>query len=321
MTSRDVRLGGAKRQNITFLGLSDHSAQFHHTDRSTHDLSQHARMLDLAAANMICGSACVEPKVVWVTCEGSGDWFDKSDERRLMEVAWERVDKDTQSMDQYVEILGGAREGSTTNSNSQRAFQITTLLKEFRRYQNAMRVQSISSGGVESMTGIVMDMIESYREFRNMNDPKVTQANPGRDPFVEHDDRIRRLVRILRRLPITRNHFCRTAGCILRYSLCLQEGSACTTRRLNQIQSEMMRSKSAWSRFMESNYTQIVSDVQQVFDTEHSIYVYDWTYFALRALDDEQNEQPIQNAVAVPGSTVEDDRTRGSQSAYPLTGR
>ena len=72
---------------------------------------------------------------------------------------------------------------------------------------------------------------------------------------------------------------------------------------------------------MESNYTQIVSDVQQVFDTEHSIYVYDWTYFALRALDDEQNEQPIQNAVAVPGSTVEDDRTRGSQSAYPLTGR
>jgi len=278
-------------------------------------------MLDLAAATMICGSACVEPKVVWVTCEGSGDWFDKSDERRLMEVAWERVDKDTQSMDQYVEILGGAREGSTTNSNSQRAFQITTLLKEFRRYQNAMRVQSISSGGVESMTGIVMDMIESYREFRNMNDPKVTQANPGRDPFVEHDDRIRRLVRILRRLPITRNHFCRTAGCILRYSLCLQEGSACTTRRLNQIQSEMMRSKSAWSRFMESNYTQIVSDVQQVFDTEHSIYVYDWTYFALRALDDEQNEQQIENAVAVPGSTVEDDRTRGSQSAYPLTGR
>lgn len=323
MTSKDVypvQLG-SNRLNIAHLGfgqrttIHQHSAQI---DDAT--LSQHARMLDQECANMIAGSANIQPKVVWVTCEGSGDWFDKADERRLMEVAWDRVDKDTQSMNQYVELLGGARQGSTTNSYSQRVSQITDLLKEFRRFQNAMRVQSISPGAVESMTGIVMDLLDSYRELSMMNDPKVTQANPGRDSFIEHDDKIRRMVRILRRLPITRNHFCRTAGCILRYGLCLQEGSACTTRRLNQIQSDMIRSKSAWSQFMSSNAKQIISDIKQVYDIDRSIYVYDWTYYKLRELDNDQHEKPVR-ADPFPGSTVNDDRTRGSQSAYPLTGR
>lgn len=277
-------------------------------------LAQHARMLDKQASNAVAGSACVAPATVWVTLEGGGDWFDKKDENRLMAVAWDTLEKDNNINTSMLERTGDSDTGRSASAEKVRLAYISSILKQYRRQQLSMRVQSLSASADECMSGLVMDMIHDYNEFRDMQDPKITQRNPTRDPLIEHDDKIRRLVRILRRLPVCRNNFCRTAGCILRYNLCLMEGSACTTKRLQQIQREMMFSQRAWSRFMVANFDEIYSDVRKVYNVEDSIYVYDWAIVEMRRLDSDQFNLLPEAVLVDPESNGADNAGR---NAYP----
>jgi hypothetical protein len=252
-------------------------------------VSQKSRRLDKSAATLIAGSAGVVDAVVWVTCEGGGDWFDKSDERRLMTIAWDGViDKSNQLMDNVVDKMSMNDSGVQRSSNQKvRLDHITSVLKEFRNAQRGMRVQSFSSGAEESMVGMVIDMLDTYREFHDMSEPHP-KTYVGREPAMPYDDKIRRLSRMLRRIPVTRNHFSRTAGCILRYNLCLQEGSACTTRRLNQIQSDMIRSKAAWYRHVCANLDEIFVDINSIFMDDTNEYVFDWASHEMNKIDSEQ---------------------------------
>jgi hypothetical protein len=311
MTSRDVAPKKQKLANpaMGFLGLradtripADVPNQVNHSNQES--LKQHARMADRKAASIISGAACVDPKMVWVTLEGGGDWFDKKDETRLMAVAWDTLEKD-ENLGESVMQRTGDSSGRAADRDANRLEHITAVLKQYRRQQLSMHVQSISPAAEECMAGLVMDLMVYYTRFNDMKDPKITQKNQERNPLIEHEDKIRRIARILRRLPVARNQFCRTAGCILAYKLCLQEGSACTTRRLNQVQLDMFRSKASWVRFMNDNFEEIFSDVNSVFDVEDSIYIYDWTTVEMCKLDTDQFGVIAATAVPVDADTVE----------------
>lgn len=254
------------------------------------NLSQLGRMEDKQAAKLIAGAAGIDETVVWVICEGGSAWFDKSDERRLMAYAWENViEKENQVMDQMVDSLSVNSAMPRPKNQRTRLNVITETLKEFRQTQLSMRVESFAPAAEECMVGLVMGLCDEHDLFDNL--PETTRDDESandKNPIVHHDDKIRRLSRMLRRLPVTRNQFCRTTGCVLRYSLCLQEGSAVTTRRLNQIQSDMIRSKGALLRYVYTHYEEIIQTVNRFYHDDKNMYVFDWASHEMQKIDSEQ---------------------------------
>jgi hypothetical protein len=323
MTSRDVDPPKRKRVNLqqpamVNLGLRPNTEIPFGTDPMDKPaeqgvLKQHARMADRKAALMISGAACVDPKMVWVTLEGGGSWFDKKDETRLMTVAWDTLEKDDNLGESMIQRTGG--DSGRVDRNATRLEHITAVLKQYRRQQLSMHVQSISPAAEECMSGLVIDLVERNTQLSDMADPVITQTNPHRDPLVEHDDKIRRITRIMRRLPVCRNHFCRVAGCILAYKLCLQEGSACTTRRLNQVQLDMRIGKLEWLRYVNAHFDEMFDDISSVYNKDQSIYVYDWATAEMRRLDSDQFEVVQGERVQGPVDSDAEER-RGGQDAF-----
>jgi hypothetical protein len=291
--TRICRIKNSQHINIIMAAV----VQAFPVDRAPSDkLAQLGRLEDKTAAKLIAGAAGVAEAVVWVTCEGGGAWFDKSDERRLMSFAWDGViEKEINPMMDTVIDRMSVNDSVPRPSNQQpRLKLITETLKEFRQAQLSMRVESFSPSAEESMVGLVMGLCEDHGLFANLSE---TDRDLNNDPTQHHDDKTRRLVRMLRRLPITRNQFCRTAGCVLRYSLCLQEGSAVTTRRLNQIQSDMIRSKSTLVRYFMAHYDEISVVIAKHYTDRDSMYVFDWASHEMHKIDNEQfpvaNEKQI----------------------------
>jgi hypothetical protein len=94
--------------------------------------------------------------------------------------------------------------------------------------------------------------------------------------------------RMLRRLPFTRNEFCRVAGVVLRYNISLQDGTALSTRRLNQIQLDMRRAVDVWTQFIERNLARVVYELTEFWVEHNHFYVFDWSTHRLKILDSEQ---------------------------------
>lgn len=250
-------------------------------------LKQQTRIEDKIAAKLIAGAAGVGEAIVWVVCEGGGAWFDKSDERRLMAFAWDGViEKENQMMDSVIDRLSVNESVKRPSNQGSRLKLITDTLKEFRQTQLRMRVSSFSPSAEESMIGLVMIMCDDYEMFDSV--PAVQRKTHDLSETTQHDDKIRRLSRMFRRMPITRNQFCRTAGCMLRYTLCLQEGSAVTTRRLNQIQSDMARSKQAFLRYCMAHADEIEQTIHKSYNKETDLFVFDWLTYELQKIDSEQ---------------------------------
>jgi hypothetical protein len=249
-------------------------------------LLQLGRMEDKTAAKLIAGAAGIAEAVVWVVCEGGGGWFDKSDERRLMAFAWDGViEKENVMFDSWIDKMSANEAVSRPQNQRSRLNLITETLKEFRQTQMRMRVESFSPSAEESMVGLVVIMCDDYGLFEHLGE---IDRQDDLNPAMQHDDKIRRLSRMLRRIPVTRNQFCRTAGCILQYKLCLQEGSAVTTRRLNQIQSDMIRSKANFLRYCEAHHDEIMQIMAKYYNNTGHMYVFDWCSYALQKIDSEQ---------------------------------
>jgi hypothetical protein len=268
-------------------------------------LKQQTRIEDKMAAKLIAGSAGVAESIVWVVCEGGGAWFDKSDERRLMAFAWDGViEKENQMMDSVIDRLSVNESVKRPSNQGARLTLITDTLKEFRQTQLRMRVSSFSPSAEDSMVGLIMIMCDDYDLFPNV--PAVMRKEYDSSETTQHDDKVRRLSRMFRRMPITRNQFCQTAGAMLRYTLCLQEGSAVTTRRLNQIQSDMARSKQGFLRYCMAHSDEIEHTLYGHYTNEKDVLVFDWLAYELQRIDSEQFVQiPEKDPKAQPKLTEE----------------
>jgi hypothetical protein len=194
-------------------------------------ISQEARLADKDAAFLTAGAAGLETikGVVWVDCNMEAEWFDKNDEKKLMSVAWNDVIGDNNAtIKGHLAMLQG-----DVNVNGVKPFggvdkvrldHIEQVLKSFRKKQLSMKIFSLSPSTEAAMSGIVIDLLNDYeQDFSEFTDTAELR-NKGRSSVFEHDDRTRRISRMFRRLPLTRNEFCRVAGVVLRYNLSLQDG-------------------------------------------------------------------------------------------------
>jgi hypothetical protein len=252
-------------------------------------VAQEARMLDKSAAMLIAGAACLSVRGnVWVDCNMESEWFDSSDEKNLMKFAWNEVigNDNTATQDSLDRMSAGGRSELAGDADP-RLKHITTVLKSFRKTQLTMQLYSLSPGAEAALAGLVIDAFEEFPEFSAFGDASESKVFP-RSIVSEHDDRVRRMARVLRRLPLTRNEFCRVAGNILRYNISLQEGCAISTRRLNQIQSDMRIAVGVWMQFLGSNMNRISTHLKGIWDDSDNFYVFDWTTHRLKILDSEQ---------------------------------
>ena len=262
-------------------------------DHIKHDVLtavQNARLLDKSAATLIAGAAGVNMRgVVWVDCNMETEWFDKFDERKLMSIAWDGViQKDNMLMDEMESRVVGTNPNGPTNSGQQvRLKHITSILQEFRKQQLKMQLHSLSPTSEAAMSGVVLDTIAEFTQLTQLKDPK-TITYSDRSSIDDADDRVRRLVRMFRRLPFTRNEFCRVSAHTLRYNLALQDGVALSTRRINQIQTDMLRTRISWFRFLDDNFSAVMKELRNFWDARNNQYVFDWTSHRMKMLDSQQ---------------------------------
>jgi hypothetical protein len=252
-------------------------------------LAQESRMLDKSAAMLIAGAGCLSIRGnVWVDCNMESEWFDSSDEKNLMKFAWSDViGKDTATFQDTFQRLSGEGQSKLADDQDWRLAYITKVLKSFRKTQLTMQLYSLSPGTEAVLSALVLDAIEEFPQLSVFGDTHESMERT-RTIVSEHDDRVRRLSRILRRTPFTRNEFCRVAGNNLRYQISLQEGVAISTRRLNQIQLDMRNADGIWKQFLYNNIQRILDEVRHCWDNPESFYVFDWTTHRMKILDSEQ---------------------------------
>ena len=252
-------------------------------------LAQESRMLDKSAAMLIAGAACVSVRGnVWVDCNMESEWFDSSDEKNLMRFAWaDVIGKDTATSAENFARMSGNTPAQLADDHDPRLTYITTVLKSFRKTQLTMQLYSLSPGAEASLSTLVIDAMEQCPQLSAFGDSSESR-HEDRSTVSEHDDKIRRMARILRRIPFTRNEFCRVAGNMLRYNISLQEGVAISTRRLNQIQVDMRHAVGVWLQFLNGNIERILHEVMHCYYNDESFYVFDWTTHRLKILDSEQ---------------------------------
>ena len=253
------------------------------------ELAQESRMLDKSAAMLIAGAACVSVRGnVWVDCNMESEWFDSSDEKNLMRFAWSDViGKDTATSAENFARLSGNSLSQLADDHDPRLTYITRVLKSFRKTQLTMQLYSLSPGTEAALSTLVIDAMNQFPSLSAFGDSDALRYKI-RSTVSEHDDKIRRMARILRRIPFTRNEFCRVAGNTLRYNISLQEGVAISTRRLNQIQVDMRHAVGVWLQFLNENIDRILYEVMHCWNNDESFYVFDWTTHRLKILDSEQ---------------------------------
>ena len=267
-------------------------------------VAQESRLLDKSAAMLISGAAGLPMRgVVWVDCNMETEWFDKNDEKKLMAVAWNDViggdNKTIKGVEQLVHTdLGQNCPDGIVDAH--RIKNIERVLKTFRKSQLSMQLFSLSPSTEAVLSGIVIDLLDTFEsELSGFTDTEQMMFET-RSSVFEHDDRVRRMSRIFRRLPLTRNEFCRVAGTVLRYNISLQEGVALSTRRLNQIQFDMRNAVNNWTQFVERNITKIVHELKVFWADDLSFYIFNWSTHRLKILDSEQyNLVPAKHGASV----------------------
>lgn len=255
-------------------------------------VSQEARLLDKSAAMLIAGSAGLPMRgVVWVDCNMETEWFDKNDEKKLMAVAWNDViGEGNRTIKGHLELVQNDLGTDCPDDilNPVRIKNIQKVLKSFRKSQLSMQLYSLSPSTEAVLSGLVIDMLDHFEgTFSGLEDTEELKQEV-RSSVFEHDDRTRRMSRMLRRLPFTRNEFCRVAGVVLRYNISLQDGTALSTRRLNQIQLDMRRAVDVWTQFLERNLARVVYELTEFWVEHNHFYVFDWSTHRLKILDSEQ---------------------------------
>ncbi|KAJ1464510.1 hypothetical protein T484DRAFT_1758040, partial [Baffinella frigidus] len=255
-------------------------------------VSQEARLLDKSAAMLIAGSAGLPMRgVVWVDCNMETEWFDKNDEKKLMAVAWNDViGEGNRTIKGHLELVQNDLGTDCPDDilNPVRIKNIQKVLKSFRKSQLSMQLYSLSPSTEAVLSGLVIDMLDHFGgTFSGLADTEELKQEV-RSSVFEHDDRTRRMSRMLRRLPFTRNEFCRVAGVVLRYNISLQDGTALSTRRLNQIQLDMRRAVDVWTQFLERNLARVVYELTEFWVEHNHFYVFDWSTHRLKILDSEQ---------------------------------
>ncbi|KAJ1464410.1 hypothetical protein T484DRAFT_1758115, partial [Baffinella frigidus] len=179
-------------------------------------VSQEARLLDKSAAMLIAGSAGLPMRgVVWVDCNMETEWFDKNDEKKLMAVAWNDViGEGNRTIKGHLELVQNDLGTDCPDDilNPVRIKNIQKVLKSFRKSQLSMQLYSLSPSTEAVLSGLVIDMLDHFEgTFSGLKDTEELKQEV-RSSVFEHDDRTRRMSRMLRRLPFTRNEFCRVAG-------------------------------------------------------------------------------------------------------------
>ena len=272
-----------------------------------HRISQESRLLDKSAAMLIAGAAGLPMRgVVWIDCNMETEWFDKNDEKKLMAVAWNDViGSDNTTIQGSLSLVRTdlGRNCPDDFVDKQRLKNIERVLKTFRKSQLSMQLFSLSPSTEAALSGIVMELLDRFEsDFSVLEDtPEVMVDN--RSSVFEHDDRTRRMCRMLRRLPFTRNEFCRVAGVVLRYNISLQDGVALSTRRLNQIQFDMRNAINNWTQFVERNMACILKELTEFWEDPHSFYIFDWSTHRLKILDSDQYDLVTTNH----GGSVEEE--------------
>ena len=85
---------------------------------------------------------------------------------------------------------------------------------------------------------------------------------------------------------------------------------ALSTRRINQIQTDMLRTKIAWFRFLDENFSEVFKELKTFWETRNSHYVFDWTSCRMKMLDSQQYDafNLISPTEQVTGGTFRNDR-------------
>jgi hypothetical protein len=270
---------------------------------------QQARGMDTKAAELVAGSAGLKPRgVIWVDCNMESEWFNKEDETKLMQLAWQTVeDQNKKAVDMENIVQNAPGTSLEVRQEYHARLKLTSnILKQYRMEQRRMKVFSLSPQVQAAMSGIVIDTIAQFSQLSDLEEPDRMRFK-DRAISDENDDRTRRLCRVFRRLPSTRNEFCRHTGIILLYTMALQEGSAMTTARLNKVLLNKNRSDLMWTNFVEQNIDEIMEDLEFVWngsslekdeDLSAEIYTFDWYTHMMRNLDASQNETwvpPLRN--------------------------
>jgi hypothetical protein len=252
---------------------------------------QQSRLLDKDAAVLIAGSAGLQLRVVWVDCNMEADWFDKNDGKKLMSVAWDEViGESNKTIRGHASMLHNdlGTDYPEDVLNPTRIKNIKRVLKSFRQSQLTMQLFSLSPSTEAAMSGVVIDTLDRFESAFSRLDDTAEMRTEIRSSVFEHDDRTRRMSRMFRRLPFTRNEFCRVVGIILRYNISMQDGIALSTRRLNQVQFDMRKAVESWMQFMDRNLDRIIKELTEFWTDYLHFYVFDWSTHRMKIIDSDQ---------------------------------
>lgn len=248
-----------------------------------------ARMLDHSAAVLIAGHAGM-PNInaVWVDCNPQRSWLDKNDERKLMNMAYEHVNKNAEWLERFTSVGGnpGNQPFALENTDMARAFVQTMQLYHAKFKQ----VVCLSPATEAAMQEIVMTILDNVVVITT----QITQNTHAED---DGDD-CKHLCMLLRRLPLTRGQFCKVVGRVLGYRNALQQGTAITARRLYQLEVEMRRSIMLWETWLQTNLRGVAAlvkkhdrgKIDEITGGKIDHFNYDWVYPALHRLNLIQQE-------------------------------
>ena len=279
---------------------------------------QEARMMDTRAAELVAGAAGLKMRgVIWVDCSMESEWFNKEDETKLMQLAWQTVEEQNQlSVEKEHALQTAPGTFNAVRQNYQSRLKTTSnILKQFRLEQRSMKVFSLSPQVQSAMSKIVIDTIAEVSQLQGLSDPKMSMYS-DRAISDENDDRTRRLCRVFRRLPLTRNEFCRFTGTVVLHNMSLQEGSAMTTYRLRQVKDGMQDNKIMWMMFVNANLDAIMREIRFVWDGtgfsktdefQKEMYTFDWYSHMMRKLDTVQNAVMLGPLIDNAAHRVEND--------------
>ena len=254
-----------------------------------------AKLLDHGAAILIAGHGGM-PNVnaVWVECNPQRTWLDKNDERKLMNMAYEHMNKNQEWMERFGSVSSDAANQPFAIDNTEAAKHFVKIMKTYHSKFVSNTVVCLSPSTEAAMQEIAMSLMEDVPEIVSSmeRNPDLIKRVVGVDDDEEgiHErDICKELCIMLRRIQMTRAQFCKVVGRVLGYRHALQQGTAITARRLYQLEVEMRRGILHWESWLQLNSTKVASEV-----IKYGMYLnrfnFDWVGNALQLLYMDQSE-------------------------------
>ena len=235
--------------------------------------------------------------IVWVDCNPQRAWLDKNDERKLMNMAYEHMNKNQEWLERFQSVTSDAANRPFANANDAAATEFVGIMKKYRSKFVSNQVVCLSPSAQAAMQEIVMSFMDDFpRMVSAMESNQQSNAQESNTRDIGNE-----LCIILRRIQITRSHFCRVVGRVLGYNHALQQGTAITARRMYQLEVEMRRAIIAWEAWLQNNIVKVISEVTKNAKGTNK-FNYDWVHNAIDLLYSEQTEMDKQD------ESVPDDR-------------